>query len=209
MNKKFWIVTALLITGIAGFILIGRSDRAPETSDSSNTAPVIHIVGEQNAAVSLVEYGDFQCPACATYNSVIENIVTKYKNRLSFEYRHYPLTTIHRNAFAAARASEAAEKQDKFWEMHRLLFINQASWSESDKAQGIFESYAKRLGLNMDRYKADFTSSATNDTINASIREFNKRGLPRSTPTLLLNGKRMQPRNAEDLSRSIDELLEP
>jgi len=206
MGKKFWIVTMLLVAGLAGFAWLGgvKDVAAPEASSGSG-AIVKHITGKQDAAITLVEYSDFQCPACGAYYPVVEQIVEKYKNEISFEYRHYPLTSIHRNAFAAARASEAAGKQGKFWEMYRLLFTRQSSWSESGNAQTIFEGYAKQLGLDVNRYKTDFASSETNDAINASIQEFNKRGLPQSTPTLLLNGKKIQPRDAKDFSRLIDE----
>jgi protein-disulfide isomerase len=206
MGKKFWIVTILLVAGLAEFVWLGgaKDVAAPEASSGSG-AIVKHITGKQDAAITLVEYSDFQCPACGAYYPVVEQIVEKYKNEISFEYRHYPLTSIHRNAFAAARASEAAGKQGKFWEMYRLLFTRQSSWSESGSAQTIFEGYAKQLGLDVNRYKTDFASSETNDAINASIQGFNKRGLPQSTPTLLLNGKKIQPRDAKDFSRLIDE----
>lgn len=208
MNKRFWMVTILLAVGFFGLIWFASGDKTAETSAAGNIAPPTHIIGKQDAAVSLVEYSDFQCPACGAYFSVVEQIVEKYNGRISFEYRHYPLTTIHRNAFAAARASEAAGKQDKFWEMYRLLFANQAAWSESNTAQSTFESYARQLNLDIARFRTDFASAETNDAINASIREFNKRGLPKATPTFLLNGKKIQPRNAEDFSRLIDQQLE-
>lgn len=209
MGKKFWIVIILLIVGFAGFVWYGGNrDAATSEALSGNGTITKHVIGKQDAAVTLVEYSDFQCPACAAYYPVIEQVIEKYKDRISFEYRHYPLTTIHRNAFAAARASEAAGKQDKFWEMYRLLFANQSAWSESDNSLPIFEGYAKQLGLDLNRYNADFASSETNDAINASIKEFNQRGLPKSTPTFLLNDKRIEVRNSlEEFSKLIDEEL--
>lgn len=208
MGKKFWMVLILVVVGFMGFLwLSGDKNAAGSGATSSNGALVTHITGKQDAAVKLVEYSDFQCPACRAYYPIVEQIVEKYKDRISFEYRHYPLTTIHRNAFAAARASEAAGKQDKFWEMYRLLFANQSTWSDSDNTQTTFEGYAKQLNLDMEQYKIDFASSETNGAINASIREFNKLGLPKSTPTFLLNGKKIQPRDAADFSRLIDEQL--
>lgn len=208
MNKRFWVLTMILVVGFIGFVWLVSGDKPAETGATGSAVPSTHIIGKQGAAVSLIEYSDFQCPACAAYFPVIEQIIEKYKDRISFEYRHYPLATIHRNAFAAARASEAAGKQDKFWEMYRLLFANQTSWSESGKVQTIFEDYAGQLGLDLNRYKADFASSETNGAINASIREFNKRGLPKSTPTFLLNNKRIEaPNNVEAFSKLIDEEL--
>lgn len=206
MGKKFWIVITLLIAGFVGFVWFD-SYRDADTSQalSGNNVAIKHVIGKQDAAVTLVEYSDFQCTACKAYYPVLEQVIEKYKNKISFEYRHYPLTTIHRNAFAAARASEAAGRQDKFWEMYRLLFANQSSWAESNTARTTFEDYAKQLGLALDRYQADFASSGTNNAINASIREFNNRGLPKSTPTFLLNGKKIEVRNSvEEFSKLID-----
>lgn len=205
MSKRFWILTILLVAGLFGFIWFASGDKAAETSATVSGTSSTHIIGKQDADVRLVEYSDFQCPACGAYYPVVEQIVEKYKDRISFEYRHYPLTT-HRNAFAAARASEAADKQGKFWEMYRLLFANQASWSESGAAQSAFEGYAQQLNLGITQFKTDFASSETNSAINASIKEFNQRGLPKSTPTFLLNGKRIEARNSvEEFSKLIDE----
>ena len=208
MSKKFWIALILVVVGFMGFIwLDGGKDATGSDAASGAGTQVTHITGKQDAAVKLVEYSDFQCPACGAYYPIVEQIVEKYKDRISFEYRHYPLTTIHRNAFAAARASEAAGKQGKFWEMYRLLFANQSAWSESDNSRTIFEGYARQLNLGMGQYRTDFASNETNGAINASIREFNELGLPQSTPTFLLNGKKIQPRDAADFSRLIDEQM--
>jgi protein-disulfide isomerase len=208
MGKKFWIVLVLLTVGFMGYAWFGGNKDAAGSETSSATGTIVkHVTGKQDAAVTLVEYSDFQCSACGAYYPIVEQIIAKYKDQISFEYRHYPLTTIHANAFAAARASEAAGKQDKFWEMYRLLFVNQPAWSESSSATKMFEGYAKQLGLDPVRYKADFGSSQTNGAINASIQEFNKRGLPKATPTFLLNGKKIQPRDAEDFSKLIDQQL--
>jgi protein-disulfide isomerase len=210
MGKRFWIITTLLVAGFIGFLWIGDTNSSMDTQATpAGAAKVTHISGKQDAAVSLVEYSDFQCPACGAYYPVIEQVIEKYKDQISFEYRHYPLTTIHQNAFAAARASEAAGKQGAFWEMYRLLFANQAAWSGSGAAQTTFEGYAKQLRLDINAYKTDFASSETNSSINASIKEFNALGLPKSTPTFLLNGKKIEVRNnLEDFSKLIDRAVE-
>lgn len=203
-----WITLLLLIASFIGLIWFTSNDVAQSQAASDDTVRTTQRTGKQDATVSLVEYSDFQCVACAAYYPVVEQVIEKYKDRISFEYRHYPLTALHRNAFAAARASEAAGKQGKFWEMYRLLFNNQPSWSESGNAPTIFEGYARQLGLNANTYKIDFASSETNGVINASIKEFNSLGLPKSTPTFILNGKRIEVRNnVEDFSRLIDEQL--
>lgn len=206
MNKRFWVITVLLAAGLLGFMWLGNGSNTEEIS-ASGGKPATHIIGKEGAAVSLVEYSDFQCSACKAYYPVVEKVIEKYKDRISFEYRHYPLTTIHQNAFAAARASEAADKQGKFWEMYHVLFANQSYWAASDVAQPIFEGYAKRLGLDMARFKTDFASSTTNSSISASIKEFNARGLPKSTPTFLLNGKKIEASSLQEFSALIDAQL--
>jgi protein-disulfide isomerase len=207
MGKKFWIIILLLVAGFAGIVWFGGKDTTQSQAIMADANKTTHIIGKRDAAVTLVEYSDFQCLACAAYYPIVEQIIEKYKDQISFEYRHYPLTVIHRNAFAAARASEAAGKQDKFWEMYLMLFENQSEWADSDNAQTIFEGYAKRLGLDTAKFKTDFASGETNGTVNAGVAEFNKRGLSKSTPTFLLNDKQVQPRDAEDFSKLIDAQL--
>lgn len=206
MSKRLWIIIGIMVAVLVGVIWAkGNTDQMPV--DVSNGTRVVHITGKQDASVTLVEYSDFQCSACAAYYPVVEQVIEKYKGQISFEYRHYPLTSIHRNAFAASRASEAAAKQDKFWEMYRLLFASQSSWENSNNAQTIFDGYARQLGLNIAKFQDDFASRETNSAINASIAGFNELGLPKATPTFLLDGKKVSPRNLEDFSKLIDERL--
>lgn len=87
------------------------------------------VKGKKDSQVILVEYSDFQCPACAAYFPMIERVMDEYKDRVAFVYRHFPLTGIHPYAETMARASEAAGKQGKFWEMYQLIFKNQSVWS--------------------------------------------------------------------------------
>jgi protein-disulfide isomerase len=201
-----WLIIGIIVAVFIGIIWVNGNKESTEV-DVDGGKPSTHITGKQDSKVKLVEYSDFQCPACAAYYPIVEQIVQKYKDQISFEYRHYPLTTLHRNAFAAVRASEAAGKQDTFWEMYRLLFANQSAWEQSGSVQTTFEGYAKQLGLDAVKFKADFASSETNSAINASIAEFNRRGLSRSTPTFLLNDKKIEPRSVEDFSKLIDHEL--
>jgi protein-disulfide isomerase len=117
------------------------------------------------------------------------------------------LAQLHLNAVSAARAAEAADMQGKYWEMYNKLYQTQTDWSESNSARTIFEGYATGLGLDLAKFKKDFASSATNDRINADKREFNELNLPKSTPTFLLNGKKIQPTSVEEFSKLIDEAL--
>ncbi|SRR6266568_2071610 len=193
MSKRFWILLGVLLVVFIGIIWIGAGKNAAGTSTAATDVAPVHITGNQNAKVKLVEYGDFQCPYCGVYYPVVEQVVQKYQGQISFEFRQYPLTSIHPNAFAAARAAEAAGQQGKFWEMYRLLYANQSQWADSSNASAVFNNYAQQLGLNMQVFKNDFASSKTNAAINASVAGFNKLGLAQATPTFLLNDKQVQP----------------
>lgn len=161
--------------------------------------------GPSDAKVTLVEYADFECPACAAYQSVLKEVKATYKDDLRFVYRSFPLP-MHRNAVAAALAAEAAGKQGKFWEMNELLYSKQKEWSgKTTEDRGMFEKYATELGLNMDQFKADMASDELRDKVEqqkSSGEDLNVRG----TPTFFLNGEQItNPNNAQafkDLIRS-------
>ncbi len=206
MSRRLWTIVAIIAVVFIGVAWVNSNNKTTEAG-AGNGKRITHSIGKQDATVTLVEYSDFQCPACEAYYPVVEQVVQKYKDRISFEYRHYPLTSLHANAFAAARASEAAGKQDKFWEMYRLLFVNQSAWEGSGSAAAVFEGYAKQLGLNLVQFRADYASREVNSAISASIAEFNRRGLPQATPTFLLNNKKIEPRSLGDFSKLIDKAL--
>jgi protein-disulfide isomerase len=118
-----------IIAGLIALIIFGGSG-TPDYSGGKTTVPPIAeewVRGSATSTTILVEYSDFQCPACKAYEPLVEQMVAKYGDRVAFVYREFPLYQIHVNADAAARAAEAAGKQGKFWEMHDLLFANQAT----------------------------------------------------------------------------------
>jgi protein-disulfide isomerase len=117
------------------------------------------------------------------------------------------LLQIHQNAFAAARAAEAASDQGKFWQMYDKLYQTQSEWSTTSKALETFSGYAQTLGLNVDKFKQDFSSTAVNDTINADIREFDKTKQEKSTPTFFLDGKKISPKSVDEFSKAIDDAI--
>jgi protein-disulfide isomerase len=121
----------------------------------------------------------------------VTQIVEKYKDKIAFQYRHLPLTQVHPNALAAARASEAASEQGKFWEMYDQLFLNQATWSQSNSATKYFEQYATQAGLDLARYKTDAAAPKSNKLVNADMAAFKKTGDTVSTPTFYLNSKKL------------------
>lgn len=203
MDKRFWAIIGIIIAIFAGILFVS-SNKDEDKSGSSTAKPTSHIKGNTSAKVTLIEYGDFQCPFCKEYFPLVEQVTEKYKDQIAFQFRHLPLNQMHQNAYAAARASEAASDQGKFWEMYALLYQNQDAWSQESNVTGIFESYAKQLGLDATKFKKDFASREVNARINADKAEFNKTKEAVSTPTFFLNGKKIQAASLDEFSKLID-----
>src|SRR5262249_32656047 len=109
-----------------------------------------HSLGVDHAPITLVEYGDFECPTCRQAAPAVKVLLERFENRLRVVFRHYPLESIHPNALHAAQAAEAAGGQGKFWQMHDLLFANQQHLKLKQ-----LHGYAEQLGLDMARYTAE------------------------------------------------------
>lgn len=199
MSKQFW---AILLVIVAVFIGVVAFSGKKDGSTSNNSNPTSHVEGSNSTGVKLVEYGDYQCPVCALYYSAVKQVAATYNDKIEFQFRNLPLTSLHPNAFAAARAAEAAGDQGKYWEMHDALYQNQSSWSQSSTPSTLFDGYAKSIGLNVTQFKKDFVSSKTNDAINADLAAFDKTGDEKATPTFYLNGKKL---NLADLVDSNNE----
>ncbi len=201
MSKGFWAVMAIIAI-IFGGILFFKSDKTDAPGTSSK--PTNHVEGQSPAGLTLVEYGDYQCPVCANYHPVVQQVVAAHAQDVKFQFRNLPLTQIHQNAFAAARAAEAASLQNKFWEMHNKLYENQPAWAQAGNPQSSFEQYATQIGLNSAQFKKDFTSSVVNNAINSDIKEFNKTKQAPATPTFFLNGKKIEPSLSYNEDKSIN-----
>src|SRR5690606_17044329 len=131
------------------------------SGDASQLQADDHVRNSRELKVSLIEYGDFQCPSCASFYPIVRQLKETYNEQVSFVFRHFPLISMHPNAFAASRAAEAAGNQGKFWEMHDKLFETQSSWGQvSVNQQSLFEQYAQELGLDMEKFKTDYASVA-------------------------------------------------
>lgn len=164
--------------------------------------------GDKNSKAVLIEYADFECPACAEYHTVVDQIVQYYGNKILYVYRMFPLTQIHPNADISAQAAYAAYKQGKFLQYSNLLFNNQSQWAGLTNPTSNFLNYAKSMNLNLDKFKADMTSSDTINYVNASEQEALNEGLDH-TPTFILNGNEITnpPTNFNDFKKLIDAKL--
>ncbi|HJZ05083.1 hypothetical protein A2634_04535 [Candidatus Amesbacteria bacterium RIFCSPHIGHO2_01_FULL_48_32] len=189
---KNWLIGVLVVIGL-GVGLWKMTSTKPSTQDSKlKIQDSIEITesdwvrGKREAPVTLVEYGDFQCPACGAYYQVLLQLEKEFPDRLRVVWRQFPLTTIHANAWDAAEAAEAAGRQGKFWEMHDVLFENQKEWTESGK----FDGYASRIGLDVTKWKEDLGEKS----IEEKVRKDQNSGIDlgvTGTPSFFLNGEKI------------------
>lgn len=175
-----------IVVAVVGFLLL------TQPADQTGGTPTEHKAGAGETGVTLVEYGDFQCPGCAQYFPVMQQIKEHYGDQITFQFRHFPLESRHQNARAAARAAEAAAKQGKFWEMHDQLFMYQAQWETTNDPISTFESYASNIGIeNMEQFKSDYRSAETNRSISADLKAGRDLGVS-ATPTFFLDGQKLE-----------------
>lgn len=210
MNTKryiYWTGFIIVIILIIWGLMVAMSRDASTLGQPKNPAPVSlqdHIFGPENAPVTIIEYSDFQCPACQAYYYVVEKILASSTVPVRLVYRHFPLSQ-HVNAIPASLASESANEQGKFWEMYKMLFENHSDWEESKEPNKLFESYAQKLGLDLTKFRLDMASSTLKAKIQASSDEGLKIGV-NATPSFFINGKFIQnPRGYEEFKTIIDE----
>jgi protein-disulfide isomerase len=209
MGNRFVVIMLVCISVFVGLLFVGKKDaNAPSGGGNSTVQASNHTVGKGTSGVVLIEYGDFECPACGAYYPIIKQIKEKFGDQITFQFRNYPLLQIHQNAMAAHRAAEAAHKQGKFFEMHDMLYERQQSWKSDSNPANVFEGYAAELGLNIDQFKKDVSSSEINAIIQADIREA-QAVKATSTPTFVLNGKKIDenPRDAEGFIKLIEDAI--
>lgn len=210
--NRFWIILIVVVLGLIGLFIVTKP-----ASDNGGTDPEAskavqeddHVKWSTEAAVTLIEYGDFQCPACGSYYPILKELEKTHGESVRFVFRHFPLRNIHPNAQAAALAAEAAGQQDKFWEMHDKLFETQTAWGRiTTNQQKLFEGYAQELGLDLEQFRKDYTDPATAQRINRDL-ESGKAFGATGTPTFVLNGKQIEtPADLAAFQKVLDEALE-
>ncbi len=188
------IIGACGLLVVLGMILVGNNAKNPVTDSQAekvdlNITSADWALGKSSAPVTLVEYGDFQCPACAAYHQIVKRLTTEMPDQLRLIFRHFPLTNIHNKAWLAAKASEAAGKQGKFWEMYDLIYEKQSEWDKLNPAEfnTFLESSAKNLGLDVNKFKADILSQEVEAAVK-SDQDFGDKLNINGTPTFYVNG---------------------
>ena len=143
-----------------------------------------HRLGSDDAPVTLVEYGDFECPYCRQADPVVKEVRRQAGGRLRFVFRHFPLSQAHPHAQHAAEAAEAAGAQDRFWEMHDVLFERQSALDDSDLV-----AYAEALGLDRARVARELTEGTHEERVRLDFTSGVRSGV-NGTPTFFINGYR-------------------
>lgn len=184
------IIATIVIVG-AGIALLSKPPAGKSVDPALLVRAESNRIATDSAKVTLVEFSDFQCPACGAYYTVVGEIIREFKDSLTFVYRNFPLTGIHPNAQLAAQAAEAAGLQNKYWEMHDALFTKQSEWSSSKSARDIFIQYAQSLELNVDQFKKDIDSDAVKNRIAQDVNDGNSLGI-NATPTFFLNNQKIE-----------------
>ncbi|GCE30317.1 hypothetical protein KDA_58330 [Dictyobacter alpinus] len=177
------------------------------TSDAIQLVPEVsshdHIQGSLDAPVTLVEYGDFQCPYCRQAQSTVKKLQQKFQDQLCFVFRNYPLVESHPNAEHAAEAAEIAASQGKFWEMYQLLFDHQ---NELDDAHLV--KYAEQLGIDRALFIQAMTDGNQIERIRKDMESGDQSGVP-ATPTFFINGVRYEDTpDVETMAQAIERVLE-
>jgi len=157
--------------------------------------------GPAEAKVLIVEFSDYQCPFCSQAEPLLDQVMAAYPNDVKRVYKQFPLTSIHPNALPASKAAVAAGKQGKFWEMHAKLFGNQRELSPDN-----YKKWAEELKLDVARFEKDMASPEVQQQIDKEMQEAKAADVT-GTPTIFVNGKRLQQRSMDGFKAAIDSSL--
>lgn len=188
----FLIVSVVALLMLGGGALLYRAKRPPtltipkgESASAKDGDETIHVRGNPRAPVTLEEFADFQCPPCGQLAGIVKGLEHDLGDRFRVIFHHFPLIS-HAHAREAAYAAEAAGLQGRFWEMHDLIFKEQAAWSKAGDAQPLFVAYAGLLGLNVDRFTQDMKGEQVKDRVDADVKRGSALGVT-NTPTIFIN----------------------
>ncbi|QQR52712.1 thioredoxin domain-containing protein [bacterium] len=203
--KTMGIILTLVIGGLIGlFVLTNRADPKPVGDKSKLTRESTPTRG--TGSVQVVEFGDYQCPACATSYPDMKQIEADFAGKIIFSFRHFPLAQ-HANAQIASQAAEAARDQGKFWEMHDKLYTNQPAWENQSSPLDTFANYAGELGLDVEKFKKAVTDKQFQTIIDQDTADGTALGVA-GTPTIFIDGVATKGFSYADLRDAINAALE-
>lgn len=208
LKRRILVVLVTLGIGAAALgtvkLVNAPTDQTPSILESLSDAD--WVKGDRQAQTVLIEYSDFQCPACKAYYPLVKQLAQDFSSQIVFVYRHFPLSG-HQYAKLAARAAEAAGRQGKFWEMHDLIFENQNAWSNQENPKNIFTGFARSLLLDTDQFSRDLDSKEVKDKVDNDYQS-GVRAEVNYTPTFFLNGQRISnPRSYKEFQKLINQAI--
>ncbi|MCB9790174.1 thioredoxin domain-containing protein [Candidatus Nomurabacteria bacterium] len=207
--KPVLIVVGLSVVGLLFVVLLGSSGGSKQKVDDGILKTAVSVGdkarGKLDSKVVVTEFADFQCPACKTFSPVLQQLFDEYGDRVAFQYRHFPLLSIHPNANEAARAAQVAATEGKFWEMHDLLYERQSDWSKvsGSDAGEIFADYAEELDINRDSFVEAYNSEEIIGIVNSELDQANELRLE-GTPTVFVNQKQSRSLSYQDIKDLIE-----
>lgn len=208
MQKETKILLGIITAIVAGMIGLFVVFNQGGTSTTADAGKLVREDSQKkgSGSVTMVEFGDYQCPSCAAVDPTVQKLLAEYPDKLTFVFRNFPLETIHKNAMSAAKYAEASAKQNKFWQMHDQLYARQTEWSDLANPTDKFLEYAKGLGMNTDQLKKDAASVEISKLISRDMEDGNALGVT-GTPTFFVNGKQIASNDYNSLKAAIDEAL--
>jgi len=201
-NPLYTALAVLLVLagiGIVYFAFFSNNGNGPIVDPSVLGSG--HTKGNENASVTVVEFGDFQCPACGFAFTQLEQILPEYEGRVKFIFKQFPLSSAHPFAYKAAEASECADEQGKFWELHDIMYQKQPTLAIPD-----LKGYALDLGLDVTQFGQCIDSGKYSSKVASDIALGNSLGV-NSTPTFFVNGKSMGNLTIEQWRQVLNEAL--
>ena len=208
MNKDTKVllgIISVVVIALVGLFVVFNKDGSSATTDVSRLVRS-DSQREGSGSVTLVEFGDYQCPACGQAYPNVQKVMSEYSGKVQLVFRNYPLETIHKNALVGAKYAEAAAKQGKFWQFHDKLYEKQSEWSESNDPTSFFATYAKDLGLDGSKLKTDAASAEIASHITRDKADGDALAIS-GTPTFYVNGKQLANIDYASLKSAIDAAL--
>lgn len=204
------IIVACVILVIGGAFWATRNQPKVEQTDSGQVVQVDLDpglkIGSESAKVKLVEFGDFQCPACGAFYPFVRGVLEKHPNDIYFVFKQFPLVSVHKNAYPAATFIQVADKHGKFKEAEDALYTNQNEWSDLNDATDYFVKVGEGLGISADEIKNAIKNDEYKDIIHKSMDQGGALGVS-GTPTFFVNGKRLYVQQFSDLEKAVDDAL--
>jgi len=214
-NKTKPIVIIVLAVALAAVIAVYGSRKSVPASETASKSTIEansgggHVRGNASAPVTLVEFGDYQCPSCGYYHPIVDELLRRYPEKVKLEFHHYPLIQMHPHALAAAMAVEAAGDQGKYWEMHDLVYTHQREWSAMPNPESEFLAFAAQLGLDANKFMRSVKSTDVEKRILEDIQRGSNLKVG-GTPSFFINGRSVDPLpdGVDKFAKIVDDALQ-